>query len=513
MRRLFTAFICLLGATHTAWADQLPDVASAQLRSFVSSRDRGDLLDLVGTDLVSAYILDREIESRRGRIDVNDIRQDLQGGSLSARTGGTSVIARPGVTDLVSAALESGAFSRKSDDKSVTFSVNALPVAQLLSLEVPRGCGSLDADCRQGTGRWLRGLSGSVSFTQSTPTTALPAGTGATAEPVGFRIGGRTLQSVAIRYELFVRERDHALMQMALDEASSALQVKAEAFLKTQASFETKLGEVLKSSGWSQGTIDLLERNVDSLERLEAVLLERYRAVYDVVRGSAELQALHAATLPDSLAYISAQNALLAEKLYRKALTLDYLHERPTDQPTLHQARLVFATPLGRKTSAIIPGAAPAQAAPTGMLTVNGGVSWFEPGTPEGSAWKVRDGQFSMGLDWSPRTSGRFRPTYTAAYYFQYMVSNGVLKFTGDAVTPGGAAIPLAKAAKELLNTKGPIHITQFRVNLPVGNGVSLPAAISYSNRSELIEGRAFWQGHFGVSYDFSQLRRLAAAQ
>jgi len=321
------------------------------------------------------------------------------------------------------------------------------------------------------------------------------------------------LQAVSMRYEFFVRERDAENQQKALDAAADKLQATATAFLKSQASFETKLGEVLKSSGWTQGTIGLLERGEVSLDRLEAVLLERYQLAYEVMRGSTELQTLRAATLPDTLAYISAQNALLAEKLYRKALTVDYLHERPSDQPTLHQTRLVFSTPLGRKSSAVVAGAAPAQAAPTGMLTVNGGVSWFEPDTTEESRWKVRDGQFSLGLDWSPRAWGKLRPTYTVAYYFQYLVSNGVLKFTGDAVTPGGAAIPLPKSAKELLDTKGPIHITGFRVNFPVGNGVSLPAAVSYSNRSELIKGRAFWQGHFGVSYDFSQLRNLTGTQ
>ena len=64
------------------------------------------------------------------------------------------------------------------------------------------------------------------------------------------------------------------------------------------------------------------------------------------------------------------------------------------------------------------------------------------------------------------------------------------------------------QSAKELLDTKGSIHIWQIRASFPVSEGVSFPLAFSYSNRSELIKGRSFWQGHFGVSYDFSQLAK-----
>jgi hypothetical protein len=143
------------------------------------------------------------------------------------------------------------------------------------------------------------------------------------------------------------------------------------------------------------------------------------------------------------------------------------------------------------------------------MLTGNAGVSWFKPATAETPVWRLRDAQFSVGADWSPAAWGALRPTYTVAYYFQYMIENGVIQFTGDAITPGGSAIPLPKAAKEVLNTKGAIHVVQFRVSLPVGNGVSFPFAASYANRTELITGRPFWQGHVGVSYDFSALKNI----
>jgi hypothetical protein len=122
----------------------------------------------------------------------------------------------------------------------------------------------------------------------------------------------------------------------------------------------------------------------------------------------------------------------------------------------------------------------------------------------------VRDAQASFALDWSPAAWGRVRPTFTAAYYFQYMIENGFLQLNGEAVTPGGSAIPLAQPAMEVLNTKGPIHVAQLRVSIPAGDsGISIPFAVSYASRAELITGRAFWQGHVGVAYDFSNLKSL----
>ncbi len=129
--------------------------------------------------------------------------------------------------------------------------------------------------------------------------------------------------------------------------------------------------------------------------------------------------------------------------------------------------------------------------------------------TPD-DGWKVRDSQFSAALDWTPNQTATLRATFTAAYDFQYMIANGALKFEKTAITPGGAAIPLPKAAIELLNTKGDIHVAQFRVSIPATQGVSFPLAVTYSSRTELVKSdKGFWQGHAGVSYDLGALKQL----
>jgi hypothetical protein len=386
---------------------------------------------------------------------------------------------------------------------------------------MPAGCGSADADCETGPGRWIRGLSGSVSVSLSNPATAVPAQPSSTTPALpgglgGFLLGGRQVTALSVRYELFVRERGDKETQAAVDNAARALSAPAGEFLKVQAPFETSLQRILNAARWADDTRKEMAEAASRAEvtpaDLEAALLARYRLAYDLALSTEELRTARTAAARAKLAYVKAQNKELAEKLYRKAFTADYLHQRPTDQPWLHQIRLVASTPLGRKPTD--PGESRAALAPSVSMILNAGVTFYGKTGETATGCRVRDAQASLAFDWSPASWGAVRPTYTAAYYFQYMIENGVIEFNKEAVTPGGAAIALPRAAVEVLNTRGPIHIAQLRVSIPVGDsGVAFPAALSYSNRTELITGRPFWQGHIGVSYDLGSLKKLIGSR
>ncbi|MEO5823670.1 MAG: hypothetical protein ABIT71_24460 [Vicinamibacteraceae bacterium] len=514
------ACLCLaiLIATAAAGsADQLPLPATDALARFVQNKDRGlkssdpnsahsALMDATDSSAFSAYLVDLALAEQPDRVDLSEIRGDLQLGSLSGRTASTSVVARPSISEIFSAAIESGAVARKTDDTSVTFSANALMVKQLLSGAVPRGCGSLDNECEHGSGKWLRGLSGSTTFSMA-GSTVVPDGTDGIA-----LLGNRKLTALSIRYEMFVRERNNKALETALADfqADQAVQAAAAAFGPAQIAFETHFDSI-SGDAWRTTTVSLLEAeaaragDASALRpRLEAVLLQRYRERLAQLAASPEFVTFRAAAFQSQRAYIVLQNKKLAEKLYRKAATIDYVHERPTSQPELHQVRVVFSTPLGAH-----PKSGEPLRAPTGAFTMNAGVSMFRPDLTPTDGWKVRDAQLSAALDWMPIRTGDFRPTYTVAYYFQYMVANGVITFDKTAITPGGAAIPLPKEAIELLDTKGALHIAQFRASIPAAKGVSFPLAVSWSNRTELITGKSFWQGHAGVSYDLGALKGL----
>lgn len=73
---------------------------------------------------------------------------------------------------------------------------------------------------------------------------------------------------------------------------------------------------------------------------------------------------------------------------------------------------------------------------------------------------------------------------------------------------------PIGQTVKIGLRSDQPasirIHVAQCRVSIPLGSsGVSFPAAVSDASRSELVNGRSFWQDTWGVSDDFSSLKEL----
>jgi hypothetical protein len=515
------ALVVAVGAP--AAGDQLPLAVREQLKLLVANgkstaavpatETPAELVqNVTASDAVANYLFELDAAAQPSPVDLNQLRNDLQLGAMSARTGSTSIVARSGISELLSAAIESGAITRKTDETSVTFSANALMVRQLLSGELPTGCGSLDDACRQGPGRWLRGLSGSATFSMAGSTVVPEESTGGVA-----LLNGRALTAISIRYEMFVRERRNATIKQKLEKivADTEVQKKSAAYLEATNAFQERISKVAADSTWVTKTQEALAAETSRadaadplLNRLEKVLLARYRLLHEQLKASPEFDALQTAAFATQRLYIARQNALLAEQLYRKALTVDYVHERPSTQPELHQIRAVFSTPLGHKPDT---GTTTTLEAPAGAFTVNAGLSMFRPELTPPEGWKLRDAQVSAALDWTPVRTGDLRPTYTVAYYFQYMVANGVIEFDKTAITPGGSAIPLPKTAVELLDTKGAIHVAQFRVSIPAAKGVSFPLALSYSNRSELIVGKSFWQGHVGVAYDLGVLKQALA--
>ncbi len=158
--RALVVLAALWLSAGSASADQLPDSARNQLRLFfLQTKDLNDLRDAAQTDLVSTYIFERIVrEMQPERIGIDTLRRDLHLESFGSQGGGTSIVARPSVSDLLTAAMELGSAVRKIEDSAVTLTPNALAVRQVLSGQRPRG-GTLDEACRRGSGRWLRGLS------------------------------------------------------------------------------------------------------------------------------------------------------------------------------------------------------------------------------------------------------------------------------------------------------------------------------------------------------------------
>jgi len=104
-------------------------------------------------------------------------------------------------------------------------------------------------------------------------------------------------------------------------------------------------------------------------------------------------------------------------------------------------------------------------------------------------------------------TSAQPLGTFSLAGYGQYQYDPTVLNITSANMLPG-TNITLPSNAQSLLGTAGWIEVAQGKLVFNLKKGLSLPVAVKWSNKTDLIQGNDV-RGQFGLSYDFSALSSL----
>jgi len=66
----------------------------------------------------------------------------------------------------------------------------------------------------------------------------------------------------------------------------------------------------------------------------------------------------------------------------------------------------------------------------------------------------------------------------------------------------------LPSNAQVLLGTSGWIGVAQTKLVFNLANGMSIPVAAKWSNKTDLLKG-SDWRGQFGISCDLSALKNL----
>jgi phage tail tube protein FII len=464
--------------------------------------------DLVETDAQRSYLTafapstaERPMETA---LALQRFRTDQQIGNASATTAATSVVAKTGVTEFLSAAFESGAVSRKAGGEAITFQFKALPLQQLLTGQKPLGCELAADTCTQGAGKFWNGLAGGVTFNQSNREIALPP---ALASQLSFLRDAGALSALSVRYE-FVARRPKNELAVALSDAVKDLREKRgaelKAFLVKDSAVQTKLEESMQRAGFRMRIIDQLAKETTEAG-FRRVLAAAYAEVSAAVSRE-EVESLRG--LQEKVR--QALNKARAEALFKKAVTLEYLHQRPVNQPQLSQLRAIVSTPLGHKPDGEKRMLTESSAMPNASLSFNFGATLYHHVDAAAQPGRLRDVQFSSALDFPLGKWGALGyAKATLAGYYQYMKENAVLQFGQDLVTPGAAAIPLPRPAVEVLGTKGHIGVAQFRLSVPLGDsGAAIPFAASWANRSELIKDPG-WQAHIGITYDLGVLTKV----
>lgn len=444
---------------------------------------------------------------------VENGRVDEQAGA-SATSGGTASAAeKAGISGLLTAALESGAMTQTLDQNLFTVRGNAEGLFRFLSGQdvLPVCFNTTDTSCDPSP---LNNLEFTASFDVSKSNTQTVSGQnpsgGATlaalltsdkrqfssASARFAIINSRDLRSKRYRdaWNTWFSQNHTALMQAGSD----LLAAEDQIFLKMQS--EDANGRAV-TLGDSQSVYQVWLRNANSvllgvIPRTAAGVRLALTQQLDLL--IAQMRSLHPDLDDKVLAARSAYSRYYAntsggfELGNQPMLTLQGSYQKPSLQPDLVNAKLVFAWSPKKKGTAN-----------PGTLTLNGGVSIYtraQPKDANGNTSRWHDAQFAVQFD-RPIDS-KALSTLTIGGYFQYQISPGLVNIPAGAMSPPGTTITLPPNGAQLLSKSGTIAVVQASMTLQIPNsGIRVPIGISWSNRTELLTGNEI-RGHIGFSFD-----------
>lgn len=443
-------------------------------------------------------------------------RADQQTGESSAGGGTTSLVARSGVTELFSAAFENGALARDKQGTITTFRFGGYGIYAFLTGK-DRPCGIVNPACDSTRELALRGLSGSVSIDNNPGTSGTTtANTAANFTPspiLNLVNGGGRFSSASVRYQFLSRkipktDGEVTSFRAAVDKTKAARQDHVKAIEKLLNGEDTPPAV--------RAALDRFKTNIVAAGR--GPLPQGDPAA---VRALAETYARELATLqrdmlsPSFTEFVDAsrkaERALareLSALLLKPKATIEYVHNSPLGQASTSNLRGIIDMKLWKKNRA----GGEQNDDYDGLLTFNGGFTLYES-VPEGlKTGRWRDAQFAGQIErkLGPARWNALRPVAAFAGYYQYQAANAILTFDQNPVTPN-APIPIAKPAAEVLDTKGHIGIVQGKLTIKVTESISVPIAVSWANRTELIAKpkSGIVKGQFGISLDLDKIRSL----
>jgi hypothetical protein len=412
--------------------------------------------------------------------------QNIQNGGNSFSSAGTSLVTKA-MSSILGVAEEAGAISSSSSGSATTLTAN---IPQFFTYMEPpdQRCYVISDKCSFG-GALIRGASASVSLNtskSSTPSgtnlsTAAFAGISGTQNPV---FNGFTFQeNFHGRKNTGITQKD---FQSAIDKVAdakktdllNAFQAIEKDFIGSDA-YKKQLAACVKSLQQPDAVGDHIKQLLDNCVNSFA----------DVAQGMSKINSQLTKYAQAEVAYDIARDAALTTLFYASTFSIEYSLTNNLNQPTQSTFKGVYGY---QSKSGVL------------QTTANGSATLYN--SLEGSSEsRLRSAQGAVQLDYKPDTKSKLQEAWSAGYYFQYMVANGLINLPSTAFAPG-TTISLPSNASVLLNTTGPISIGQGKVTLTIkGTNVSIPLAITGASRTDLIKANKV-SGNFGISYDFSSL-------
>ena len=432
---------------------------------------------------------------------LESVRTDKQAGSSSGTGGTTSIVSKGTTARVLALAAEYGALRESVNNQVVTVqgSLDGIPsvlVRQDVFPYCPPDYVNQPGCVHQSLLGVLRRFSYSVSFntTQNSNVSGVAGQQQGSAAPVTFATNSKQIAAVSGRLVAW----------SARDATSKEYETQWNQQLKDNADLQSAAQDLAMN-------LQTLLSNVEDTPEYLAWFTEAQRALTMADNTDLDtqwgIQASHlidmiktkhpevvdqAATFRQALLRYRFEEDTFVESIANKpVLTLEYDNNRPILQPTTSTFRLIFDKGLR-----------------PWAFTANAAFELYdEQPLNISGAHRMRDAQVGLEID---RDLGNFAglgaSAFTAAYYFQYQDSPAILTVTSSTPVPGVTITGLSPGASEVFVSKGNLHIAQVKLVLGPGqSSVRFPVAVSYSNRTELID-KPTWRAQIGISYDFDAL-------
>lgn len=441
-----------------------------------------------------------------------------QTGGSATSAGSTNLAAKPTTTDFLSLAAESGAFTDTVNGTGTTLQANANGLAKYLSNQ------PVFAVDHHNWSSAFRPLTLGVTLNLAQSSTATPVATSgsATTNPLALasvlipsnNASFSSFQASYMFYRPFspTSQKTQATLAKAIDTNQAALNKSAAAIAAALNTLEPTFRDspdILTARETWLAAGHLAEQQNDF-----AALVHAY-AVYD----KAYLEALTKApgfnktalTLESALrAYDATVDTVMSAVRGTALATATYAYATPTSQPANHQFTLV-ASYLFKGGKATDTPAKPTRTFFSGAQFTGNFTGSLYASLPANATYgRFRDIQLSTEFD-KPfaGTTAAPRATFSIAGYGQYQYSPTVLNITSGNLAPG-TNITLPSNAQVLLGTAGWIGVVQGKLVINLKPGLSLPVAIKWSNKTDLLPTSDV-RGQIGLSYDLSALSQLIA--
>jgi hypothetical protein len=478
-------------------------------------------------------VLESDLAKQAGRQILSIAAANTQVGGASTANGSTNLVSKPTVTDFISTAAESGAFTDSINGTTMTVQANALGLIKYFS-NLP-----VFQKVDQGYADALQPLSFTVTLNVAQTGSSGATATSGSANPstpasitsILLPTNNASFSSFGVNYSVYrpYSPQDEKFLtswNTALKSKQAAIQDAGKAIatvvykLFPQSVFEN-IQQQMEDSNSPSGA-PLTEWHNAGKTAEQAGNFDAFVAAYAAYEDKYADAIMKSPDAPKNLVALSQAIDAFNQVVYSvlndargtPLATLSYLYSAPPDKPATHDGTVAFSwlfhggkvviDPVTHKkkkddTKTFLSGA---------QLTGNFTASVYAS-LPSGAVYgRLRDFQASAEFD-KPfgGTLAEPRGTWSLAGYGQYQYDPTVLNITAGNLVPG-TNISLPGDAQVLLGTAGWLGVAQGKVVINLKKGLNIPVAVKWSNKTDLLKGSDV-RGQVGLSYDLSALSKL----